>query len=370
MKIAILGTRGVPASYGGFETFAEELGARLVERGHEVTVHGRRHVIPPGLRSHHGMSIRLLPTIRHKYLDTVVHTFLSVLDVLPRRFDIVLICNNANAPFALIPRLTGAKVVLNVDGLEWQRGKWNRLGRWYYQLCAQISPRLPIVLVSDAQVIARYYSERFGRKTVYIPYGSDARRLPPGATLARLGLDADGYLLYVSRLEPENNAHLVIQAYVSAGGLKRLRVPLVIVGDAPYASEYKGSLEAAAAATPGVRLTGYIFGDGYAELQSNARAYVQATEVGGTHPALVEAMGRGCAIIANDVEEHHEVLGDAGRYYRRNDPGDLALVLAAVVTDPALRAEMRSAASRRALDRYSWESVTNAYEALFRSMLD
>jgi glycosyltransferase involved in cell wall biosynthesis len=368
MKIAILGTRGVPAAYGGFETFAEELGARLVERGHSVTVHGRRHVIPAGLRTHRGMKLRILPTVRHKYLDTVVHTFLSVIDVLPRRFDIVLICNNANAPFALIPRLTGAKVVLNVDGLEWERGKWSRLGRWYYQLCAQLSPRLPITLVSDAHVIARYYEERFGKKTVYIPYGSDARRLPAGATLARLGLEAGRYLLYVSRLEPENNAHVAIAAYGQAGGLAGLGVPLVIVGDAPYATEYKASLEAAAAVTPGVLLTGYIFGDGYAELQSNAMAWIQATEVGGTHPALVEAMGRGCAIVANDVPEHREVLADAGRYYARNDAAALAVELVALVGDPAARSELAERAAARGRAAFSWEHVTAEYERLFERL--
>jgi glycosyltransferase involved in cell wall biosynthesis len=358
----------VPAAYGGFETFAEELGARLVERGHEVSVYGRRHVIPAGLGTHRGMALRVLPTVRHKYLDTVVHTFLSVLDVLPRRRDIVLICNNANAPFALIPRLTGAKVVLNVDGLEWERGKWSRVGRWYYQLCAQLSPRLPITLVSDARVIAAYYEERFGKRTVYIPYGSDARRTAPGETLSRLELEPGRYLLYVSRLEPENNAHLAIAGYRAAGGLAVLGVPLVLVGDAPYATEYKASLERAAAATPGVLLTGYIFGDGYAELQSNAMAWIQATEVGGTHPALVEAMGRGCAIIANDVPEHREVLADAGRYYARNDAAALAAELAALVADPAARADLAERAAERGRAAFSWEHVTDEYEALFRRL--
>jgi glycosyltransferase involved in cell wall biosynthesis len=368
MRIAIMGTRGVPAAYGGFETFAEELGSRLVERGHAVTVYGRSHTVPDGLREHRGMRLRVLPTIRHKYLDTVAHTALSVADGLVRRFDVVLICNNANAPFALVPRLGGARVVLNVDGLEWERGKWNRLGRWYYQACAWLAPKLPIVLVSDAEVIARWYRERYGKPTVYIPYGSDARTVPPGATLARLGLEPGGYLLYVSRLEPENHAHTVIEGYRAAGGLATLGVPLVVVGDAPYATDYKAGLEAAATTTPGVLLTGYVFGDGYAELQSNARLYVQATEVGGTHPALVEAMGRGATIVANDVPEHREVLGDAGRYYARNDPAALAAVLSELTADPEARARLGAAATERARRTFSWDHVTDRYEALFERL--
>lgn len=365
MRIAILGTRGVPAAYGGFETFAEELGARLVARGHEVTVYGRRHIVSPMLREHRGMRLRLLPTIRHKYLETVVHTALSVVDALPRRYDVVLICNNANAPFALIPRLSGAKVVLNVDGLEWQRGKWGAAGRLYYEACAWLSPKLPVTLVSDARVIARWYREKYGKRTVFIPYGCDGKVLPGGETLARLGLEPGRYLLYVSRLEPENNAHIVMDGYVASG----IDLPLVIVGDAPYATDYIKSLRERAAANPGIRMTGYLFGDGYAELQSNTALYIQATEVGGTHPALVEAMGRGACIVANDVPEHREVLGDTGHYYARNDAGNLASVIRALVDDPVGRTALGAAASARAEAMFSWDHVTDEYERLFRRLV-
>lgn len=368
MKIAIMGTRGVPAAYGGFETLAEELGARLAARGHEVTVYGRSHVIPEGIRVHRGMRLRVLPTIRQKYLDTLVHTAISVLDGLFRGFDSVLMCNSANVPFALVPRFSGAKVALNVDGLEWQREKWGRPGRWYYRACAWAAPKLPIVLISDARVIAAWYREHYGKPTVYIPYGSDARHVEPGPALDTFGLTAGDYLLYVSRLEPENNAHLLVEAYRRAGGLESLGVPLVIVGDAPYATDYRLRLDRAAAATPGVRLTGYVFGDGYAELQSNALAYVQATEVGGAHPALVEAMGRGACIIANDVPEHREVLGEAGRYYARNDVEGLATALREIVASPAERQRLGADARARSLALFSWDHVTDEYEALFLRM--
>lgn len=368
MRIAILGTRGVPAAYGGFETFAEELGARLVERGHQVTVYGRSHMVPARLRNHRGMHLRVLPTIRHKYLDTVVHTAISAVDAAVRRFDIALVCNIANAPFALIPRLGGARVALNVDGLEWQRRKWSRIGRWYYQGCAWLAPKLPLVLVSDAQVIARYYRDRFGRETVYIPYGTDARRIGPGETVAQLGLEPGRYLLYVSRLEPENHAHTVIEAYRRAGARDTLGVPLVIVGGAPYATAYKASLERAAETVGDVIMPGYVFGDGYAELQSNAMLYVQATEVGGAHPALIEAMGRGAAIVANDVPEHWEVLGNAGAYYTRNDPDSLGERMAQLIGDPDLRARLGEAAAARAAAEFSWERVADTYERLFQQM--
>lgn len=362
MRIAILGTRGVPAAYGGFETFAEELGTRLVERGHSVTVYGRSHVIPAGLKHHRGMTLRVLPTIRHKYLDTVVHTALSVIDTLWRRFDVVLICNSANAPFALVPRLVGADVALNVDGLEWNRAKWGPAGRAYYKLCAAIAVVLPVQLVSDARVIAGYYRSRRGRSTTFIPYGGDGRITPPGPVMAELGLAPRGYILYVGRLEPENNALVVIEAHARTGS----SMPLVIVGDAPYASEYKAMLREAAGSK--VLFPGYVFGDGYVELQSNALLVVQATEVGGTHPALIEAMSRGATIIANDVPEHREVLADAGVYYRRNDVSSLASELVMLLADQAARDRYGAAARERAGAEYSWDHVTDLYVRLFERM--
>ena len=229
-------------------------------------------------------------------------------------------------------------------------------------------PKLPVVHVSDARVVARWYAEHHGKRTVFIPYGSDAECVPPGPTLQRLGLEPGRYLLYVSRLEPENNANVVIDAYRLAGGLESLGVPLIMVGDAPYATAYKADLARKAAATPGLVMTGYIFGRGYAELQSNALVYVQATGVGGTHPALIEAMGRGAVVIANDVPEHREVLADTGRYYRRDDAASLAGQLTEIVADRAERMRLAAAATERARTTFSWDGVTDVYERLFQAI--
>ena len=369
LRIAILGTRGIPGSYGGFETFAEELSTRLVERGHRVTVYCRTGNTPGKPPSHRGVQLVHLPAVRHKYAETLTHTFYSAVHAVFRRYDIAYVCNSANAPICFIPWARRQRVVLNVDGLEWQRGKWNAAGRLYYQACAWLSPKLPIALVTDARVIADWYMEQYGRRTPVIPYGSDSRRLGPGPALAHLGIEPGRYLLYVSRLEPENNADVAIEGYRMAGGLAALGVPLIVVGDAPYASAYKATLTRAAAATPGVVLTGYVFGDGYAELQSNALAYIQATEVGGTHPALVEAMGRGAVVIANDVPEHREVLADAGAYYSRNDPGSLAETLHAIVGDEGRRARLSEQAAARASALFSWERVTADYERLLERLV-
>jgi glycosyltransferase involved in cell wall biosynthesis len=361
MRIAILGIRGVPANYGGFETFAEQLGARLAARGHEVTVYGRDRYIAASIRAYRGMRIIRLPAPRSKYLETVVHSLFAAIHAISRRYDVVYVCNSANIPAVVVLRLLGKRVVLNVDGLEWQRAKWNRIGRAYYRVCAWMAARMPVHLVTDARVIQDYYARAYGRRTEYLPYGTDFEPVPDDGTLARLGLEAGRYVLYVSRLEPENNAHVVIEAYARVA----TDLPLAIVGDAPYASEYVARLHATT--DPRVRFLGAIYGDGYGVLRSHASTYVQATEVGGTHPALVEAMGFGNVIIANDVPEHRETLGEAGRYYRGAEA--LASELQAVLDDPNQARELRRLALERAAAMYGWDAIADAYEVWLTKLI-
>jgi glycosyltransferase involved in cell wall biosynthesis len=362
MRIAILGIRGVPANYGGFETFAEQLGQRLVQRGHVVTVYGRDRSVPRGTHEYLGMTVVRLPAPRSKYLETVVHSLFAAFHALTARYDVIYVCNSANVPAVILLRLFGRRVVLNVDGLEWKRRKWSAIGKAYYRLCAWTAAHLPVHLVTDARVIQRYYHEAYGRATDYFLYGTELEPVPDDGTLARLGLVQGRYVLYVSRLEPENNAHVVVDAFANV----QTDLPLAIVGDAPYASQYITALQATT--DPRVRFLGAIYGSGYRILVSHATAYVQATEVGGTHPALVEAMGHGNAIVANDVPEHRETLGDAGLYYRGSS--ELALQLQTLLDNPSLVVDLSSRARQRARDHYGWDAITDAYETLFRSLID
>lgn len=364
-RIAILGTRGVPGGYGGFETFAEEFGARLVERGHYVTVYCRLGNTPHRPKEHRGMRLIHLPALRTKAAETLSHTMLSALHAATQQFDVVYVCNSANAPICFVPWLRRQRTVLNVDGLEWQRAKWGRMAKRYYRWAARLAARMPIEVVTDAAVIQRYYRDELDRETRCFSYGTDLYDRGFRAELVRdLGLTTDRYLLYVSRLEPENNAHLVIEAYAKVA----TDVPLVIVGDAPYARDYIDRLKAQADAR--VRFLGYRFGAEYHALQANALAYVQATEVGGTHPALVEAMGHRNAVLAHDVPEHREVLGGAGRYFAYRDAEDLAALLRILISDDALVADLRARAAERVRHEYSWDAVTDAYLEYFGILQD
>jgi glycosyltransferase involved in cell wall biosynthesis len=362
MKIAILGTRGIPANYGGFETFAEELSSRLVERGHQVMVYGRTNNIRYTEPTYRGVRLILLPTIPHKYLDTVAHTFLSVLHVLFQDVDVVLICNAANSIFSFIPRLAGKKTAVNVDGLERQRRKWNALGRAWYRLSERLSTFLPNAIVSDAEVIRSYYRERYGRDSFFIPYGADVRRTESRAVLGRLGLEPDEYLLYVSRLEPENNALLVVKAFEQVATDKKL----VIVGDAPYAREYIAALKRTSDRR--ILFPGAIYGEGYRELLSHACAYIQATEVGGTHPALIESMGCGRCVLYLNTPENREVAADAGLAFEKSEQA-LAAAMRRALADEPLRRSLGCAAERRVRKHYQWDAVATQYEGLFERLL-
>lgn len=362
MRIAILGTRGIPASYGGFETFAEHLSTRLVARGHDVTVYCRAHYVSPRQLEYHGVRLKVLPTIRHKYFDTVVHSFISALHAVPGRFDAALICNAANAPFAPILRLTGTPVAINVDGLEHKRKKWGWLGRRYYRLVEYLSTLLPNEMVTDAQVIQDYYRSRYNAPSTMIAYGSEVERRPDRATVRKWRVEPNRYLLYVSRLEPENNAHLVIEAFKKV----RTAYRLLVVGDAPYAEQYINSLKVRARGDKRIIFTGFVFGQDYRALQQNAYCYVHAAEVGGTHPALLEAMGYGNCVLTLATPENLEAVGEAGIPYI--DEYDLIEKLQRVLRDGSLVQAYRHKAQLRIQNHYDWDHVVDQYEKLFARM--
>ena len=362
MKIAMLGTRGVPANYSGFETCVEQLGRRLVRRGHEVTVYCRTpHITYPGT-TYEGMRLVKLPTIRNKYLDTIVHSLLSSLHALGAHYDVALYFIAGNSLVSWIPRLAGTTTVLNVDGLDWKREKWPAPAKAYIQLAERLATVLPNAYLTDSRVVQTSYRERFRSEPPYIPYGSDVERLPPGETLSRFGLQARRYILFVGRLVPENCVHHLVEAF---RGLDT-DMKCVIVGDAPYAEAYQGQLKSAAGGDGRILFTGYIFGQGYQELGSNAYLFVEPSAVGGTHPALVEAMAFGNCVIVNGTPENRETIGDAGfAYDGQVGPPDLRAILARLLQQPDTVEEYRRRARAFAEQHYSWEVVTSEYERLF-----
>ncbi len=355
--VAILGTRGIPARYGGFETFAEQLALRFVDRGIPVTVYCRSH-FASGERTYRGIDLVTLPTIRSKYLDTVVHTVLSAAHlVLTRGPRDVLLCNAANAPVVPFLRLAGRRVVLNVDGLEWRRGKWGVLGRSWYRMGEWLSVRAASVLVTDAEEVRTYYRVRHETDSVMVPYGAE-QLARGGAPLPEQVRVAPGsYALYVSRWERENNPLLVASAHAGSG----TTLGLVMLGQAAYDDGLEDEVRAAARAD--ACLPGAVFGDGYRGLIANAACYVHATEVGGTHPALIEAMGAGNLCLVLDTPENREVAGDVAWYFS-DGPGLAALLGRVGELEGQALEQLRDRTRDEARRRYSWSAVSDAYETL------
>ncbi len=362
MRIAIIGTRGVPAQYGGFETCAEELGRRLVRNGHSVDVFCRSSYFQEKLGQHEGMKLVYLPSLSLKSLDTLSHSLLSLLVASRKPYDIILVFNPGNGLFLWLPKLFGQKTVLNVDGLEWKREKWSRTGRFYHKLAARAATKLADVLVADSRAIAKCYAEEFKKETEFISYGAELESGRDRSVLRKHGLEPGEYFLQVTRFEPENNPLLSVRAFEHLKTDKKL----VLVGGVKYPSRY--SREISEATDGRICLTGFIYDrDILRELRAHCLAYVHGNEAGGTNPALLQAMASGCFVIARDVVFNREVLEDAGIYFARN-PEDLAAKMRWAIENAASLDRFREKASAIISSRYNWDDVARSYEKVFSGL--
>lgn len=363
MKVAFLGSRGIPARYSGFETFYEQLAVRLAARGHEVTVYNRSHFIPDVRGEWSGVRLVSLPAIRTKHLETITHTLLSSLHALTQGYDIVYYCIVGNSPLVWLPRLSGARTLLNVDGQDWAREKWTGFARWYQRRCERIAGRTADVVISDAHVIRDRYRASYGIETVFAPYGAMIRHEPGTAVLDRWGLKPRGYILYVGRFVPENAIDLLITAFRGV----RTDMKLVIIGDAPYADGYRESLMAMA--DDRVVFTGYAFGREYLQLSSHAFCTVQPSAVDGTRPAILDQLGFGNAVVVRDTPANMEVVGDCGVTFAHSRPeASLRETLQRLADDPSDVERLRGCARQRIERYYNWDWITDFYEDCFRRL--
>ena len=363
MKVAILGTRGIPAAYSGFETAAEQLAQRLTDRGHEVVVYCRPHVVDRRIKTYKGARLVHLPTVRNKYLDTFAHTLLAALHASRREHpDVALFFIAGNAPLCLLTRGAGIPTVINVDGLDSDRRKWPAAAKAYLRFAERNAPRWADRAITDSHAVADVFEHRYGERIGVVPYGVSDPGLRGEDTLRRIGVEPRRYLLFVGRLEPENNPHVLVEAFARIPTERTRGMKLVVVGGAPYADDYiRGVMRDG---DPRVIFPGYVFGRDYWELQRNAYAFVAPTEVGGTHPVILEAMAAGNCVLVNDHPPNVETVGNAGLFFSgRAGADDLTRQLERVLADPDLVASYRARAVARA-GQYSWDAVTDQYERL------
>lgn len=356
LRIALVGTRGVPARYGGFETCAEEIGKRLVARGHRVVVYCRGGDAAETARTEfEGMELVHLPALKRRALETLSHTGLSAAHLFGHRVDAAIVFNAANSPWLPVLRMADIPVATHVDGLEWKRAKWGRLGKRYYRMAETLAVRWSDMLIADAAGIQDYYRTEFGVETRYLAYGAPIIH-PAADRLAELDLEAGRYHLAVARFEPENHIHLIVQGYVQS----EAKYPLVVVGSAPYADAYTRYVHSLG--DDRVRFVGGVWDQELLDqLYGNASVCWHGHSVGGTNPSLLRAMGAGAAINAFDVNFNREVLGEAGEYFA--DPYCIPAMVDAAEgagTDTRRRGEL----ARELARKYDWDTVADGYEQL------
>ncbi len=369
MKIAILGTRGIPASYSGFETAVEQLTARLTARGHSVVVYCRPHVVDRKLSTYKGAELVHLRTVQNKYLDTFVHTLFSAVHAARlTKPDVALFFIAGNSPLCLITRRAAIPAVINVDGLDSDRRKWPAFAKAYLRFAERTAPRWADEAITDSHAVADIFERRYGERIGVVPYGVEDPGYDGTEALERLGLEPRRYVLFVGRLEPENNPHLLVEAFSRISRESARDMKLAIVGGAPYADEYIRQVWRTA--DPRVVFPGYVFGRGYWELQRHAYLFCAPTEVGGTHPVILEALAAGNCVLVNDHRPNAETVGDAGIYFSgKLGVDDLTVQLERLLNDPQAVEEYRKRALARARE-YSWDAVTDQYEQLLTAVCE
>ncbi len=365
MRIAIMGIKGIPARFGGWETVVEELSTRLATKGYEVTVYNRSTNVGTSDKYYKGVRLIKLPTLRSKDLSTMVHTLLATIHVLFTNADVVHYYTCGVSPLTIFPRIAGKKTILSVDGLDWQRDKWSKFIRLYLKVSELFAVYFPDEIITDAKIVEKYYFDKYRKRSVCIAYGANIMKSSNPGWIKRFGLEKEGYILFVGRLTPENKVHDLISAFERV----RTDLKLVIVGNDPWHKNYINSLKRTNDSR--IMFPGAIYGEGYRELNCNAYLFVLPDAVGGTHPALIEAMALGNCVLVNDTPANLEVIGDAGLYYDgERGAEDLARQLQRLIDNPGLVKEYRKKAVQRVKRYYQWDQVVEEHEKIYNELLN
>lgn len=364
MKVALLGTRGIPARYGGFETAVEEIGAGLADLGHEVLVYCRSTEHVSG--HYRGMRRIVLPSVHGKALETITHSGMSTVHALGQRPDVAVVFNAANAPYVAMLRAAGIPTALHIDGHDARREKWRGAGARYYSLATRWGANVASRVIVDSRAIADelQLSHRIG--TTFIPYGAKQSADDDTAIagrIATLGLESRGYHLVVARFEPENLVLEIIRGYMASSASR----PLVVVGFEGYPGGYARRIDAAAGYDDRVRLVGPVWDQQLLDaLYASAASYLHGHTVGGTNPSLLRAMANEVPVIAYDCPYNRETTDGAASWFQ--SPPDLAALIDQVEADPGPFAPMVEQAWKRATKHYIWPDVVQAYERLLIEM--
>ena len=350
LRVAFIGGRGLVSKYSGIETYYEEVGKRLVDMGHDVTVYCRSYFTP--LQStHQGMRLVRLPTFRSKHMETFVHTWLSTVHVMFSGCDIVHYHAQGPALFSFFPRLVGKKTVVTVQGQDWQRKKWGRFASFTLRLGEVASARLPNRTMVVSQTLQQHYRTGYGVHATYVPNGSMIRQRVPPSQIPEWGLEPDNYILFLGRFSPEKNCHLLIEAYEKLD----TRAKLVLAGGSSYTNAYVDELRKHQSEQ--ILFLDWVHGPTLDELLTNAALFVLPSDLEGLSLALLDAMGAAVCVLTSDIPENREVIEGTGFTFQPGDATDLARMLRFLLSDTRTREVAGRNAQARVQERYLWPRI-------------
>ena len=358
LRIAFIGGRGVISKYSGIETYYEEVGRRLAARGHEVTVYCRNH-FTPAQKEYQGMRLVRLPTIRTKHLETFVHTLLSTLHAVTQGYDVVHYHTLGPALFSFVPRMFGAKTVVTVQGLDWQRRKWGRFASAVLRMGEGASVRFPNETMVVSRTLQQRYLDLHRKSTRYVPNGGMLRERNEPRKILEWGLEPGKYVLFLGRFSPEKGCHLLVEAFEQI----ETDAKLVMAGASSYCDEYSRELRKHTGER--IRMLGWVSGEALDELLTNAMIFVMPSDMEGLSLALLDAMAAGLCVLASDVPENREAVEGAGFVFRCGDAKDLAERLRYLMENPAVREAAGKAAAKRVREQYLWQEISETIEQAY-----
>lgn len=365
LKIAIIGSRGYPIVYSGYETFVKEVSERLVAQNIDVRVYCQKHLFNARPKNVNGVELVYMPTVQTKSLNQLVHSFFSMVHACCSSVDVILVVNAANGPFGLISLLAQKKTLINVDGLEWLRPKWKGLGAAYFKFAAKLATLFYNTIITDAEAMRQVYLNTFNKDSTVIAYGANIRHSKKPELISQFGLTPNEYFLIVGRLIPDNNSDLILEGFKKANSNKKL----VIVGDVPYQDAYSQNMKSNA--SDQTLFLGYITdSEVLAELYHQSYAYLHGHEYGGTNPTMLKAMAYGCAILALDTVFNREMLenGQFGWFFQKTSDS-VALYLQQAENSPQAVQTLKEKARDGITQKYNWDEVTRAYVTVFKALM-
>lgn len=363
LRVAFIGGRGVISKYSGIESYYEEVGKRLADMGHEVTIYCRNY-FTPAVAEHNGMRLVRLPTIRSKHFETVIHTLLSTAHALTQNYDLVHYHALGAALFSFLPRLAGIRTAVTVQGLDWQRRKWGRIASWILRLGEKASVKFPNGTMVVSQALQNRYRDAHGVPTFYVPNGGILRERSSPQTILEWGLEPGGYVLYLGRFSPEKGCHHLVSAFEQI----QTNAKLVMAGASSYCDDY--SRELRTHASERIHMLEWVSGEVLDELLTNAMIFVLPSDLEGLSLALLDAMGAGLCVLASDVPENREAIGDAGFTFQRGNASDLADRLRFLIANPAVRESAGRMARKRIEEKYQWQTITEDVERAYLEILN